>query len=357
MRLRLERHNQLLLCNLSTILLDSANPNRHHTFQGEFCWLKKLINMINIYLISFLRSKGLPIYEKLANDLDVIANEDEDPSRYVISALSSLLAVNARGQCYLSDITQTKLDFVASLALGERIVEIPGRFITLETSAKPDPVKLPELRMSADYATTACKHECAVLKQTRHVRQAHAMCTESSMAQRALMLSRAGQCGLDHTNVSLDVVETMATMDRPERYAHLDISESMLYSASTLHLYGLPFDYDALRSVDHQDACPVCHTALTDPLRPENLRARLFSWQTHMGRCGGDERCNQAHEMVKLVVKQLALCNPDPGGIAIPPSQLILEVKHLRSDASRPGDQYAIVGGLHAKDVAMDVLI
>jgi hypothetical protein len=58
-----------------------------------------------------------------------------------------------------------------------------------------------------------------------------------------------------------------------------------------------------------------------------------------------------------LAVKRLALCNPDPGGITIPPSQLILEAKHLRSDSSRPGDLYAVAGGLHAKDAAMDVVM
>ncbi len=63
------------------------------------------------------------------------------------------------------------------------------------------------------------------------------------------------------------------------------------------------------------------------------------------------------HEVVKLAVKRLVLCNPDPGGTAIPPNQLILEAKHLRSDSSRPGDLYAIAGGHHAKDAAMDVVL
>jgi hypothetical protein len=56
-------------------------------------------------------------------------------------------------------------------------------------------------------------------------------------------------------------------------------------------------------------------------------------------------------------VKILVLCNPDPGGIAIPPSQLILEAKHLRSDSSRTGDLYAIAGDLHATFSAMDVVL
>jgi len=76
-----------------------------------------------------------------------------------------------------------------------------------------------------------------------------------------------------------------------------------------------------------------------------------------MGRCGGDGRCHPAHDVVKLAVKRLALCNPDPGGTAIPLSMLIIEARHLRSDASRQGDLYDIAGGLYVKDVAMDVII
>ena len=53
--------------------------------------------------------------------------------------------------------------------------------------------------------------------------------------------------------------------------------------------------------------------------------------------------------------KNWSLCNSDPGSTMIPPKQLILKARHIRSDASRPGDLYAIAGGLHAKDVAMDV--
>ena len=127
-------------------------------------------------------------------------------------------------------------------------------------------------------------------------------------------------------------------MDRPERYSHLDLSESTLYSTSTLLLHGLPFDYGALRSVVPPYMCPICNTALTYPLRVDPLHERLFSWQTHMDKSGGDGRRTQVHEVCKLTVKRLALRNPDLGGVAIPPSQLILEARHLRSDASRPGD-------------------
>ncbi len=158
----------------------------------------------------------------------------------------------------------------------------------METTEKPEQMVLPDLIAPADFATAACKHECAILKQSRHIRQAYAVWTARTVTQKALMLSRSGQCGLDTAKAALPEIKAMATMDRPEKFTHLDLSEALLYSASTLHLHGLPFDYDALRLVVPPDICPICNTALTDPLRPVPLHDRLFSWQTHMGRCGGD---------------------------------------------------------------------
>jgi hypothetical protein len=43
--------------------------------------------------------------------------------------------------------------------------------------------------------------------------------------------------------------------------------------------------------------------------------------------------------------------------LAIPSNLLLIEPRHLRSDDSRPGDLYAIAGGHHAKDAAMDIMI
>ena len=143
---------------------------------------------------------------------------------------------------------------------------------------------------------------------------------------------------MENSKANLPVTQVVATMERPEKYDHLDISDSTICSASTLHLHGLPFDYDALSSGPLPDMCPIYSPSLTDPQRPIFRHERLFTWQIHMTRCGGDGRCAHAHEVVKLVVKRLALCNHDSGGTAIPSNQLTLEGKHLRSDSSRYGD-------------------
>ena len=95
------------------------------------------------------------------------------------------------------------------------------------------------------------------MKQSKHIRHAHVVWTKESVTQRALMLSRSGQCGLDTAKAALPEIQDVATMDRPERFSHLDLGDSTLYSASPLLLHGLPFDYDALRSVVPLDMCPI----------------------------------------------------------------------------------------------------
>ena len=97
----------------------------------------------------------------------------------------------------------------------------------------------------------------------------------------------------------------MATIDRLANYENLDLSEDTLYTASTLSLLGLPFDFASLRYINPLTRCPTCYVALMDPLLSEPLHKRLLSWQSHLGRCGGYGRCLQAHEVVKLVVNRL----------------------------------------------------
>ena len=72
---------------------------------------------------------------------------------------------------------------------------------------------------------------------------------------------------------------------------------------------------------------------------------------------GGDGRCLQAHDVVKLSLKRLALSNPDSDGIVIPSLFLLIEPRHLRSDDSRPGNLYVMAGGSQAKDTALDLMI
>ena len=68
----------------------------------------------------------------------------------------------------------------------------------------------------------------------------------------------------------------------------------------------------------------------------------IFAWQCHLGRCGGDGRRLQAHEAVKMTMRELVLSNAKPGGAAFPASSILIELPHLRSGRSRPGDIMAM---------------
>jgi hypothetical protein len=106
--------------------------------------------------------------------------------------------------------------------------------------------------------------------------------------QRALKLSRAGQCGLDTTKANTSEVPAVAMMDRPANYEHMDLCKGTLYNASTLNLQGLPYDYASFLPEDLPTCCPTCSAALMDPPRPELLHLRMFFWQSHLGRCDGN---------------------------------------------------------------------
>jgi hypothetical protein len=63
------------------------------------------------------------------------------------------------------------------------------------------------------------------MKQSRHVRLADEVWTDNTLTQRAMMLSRLGQLGLDTANASPEDVEVVDVMDRPEKFSHLNIIE------------------------------------------------------------------------------------------------------------------------------------
>jgi hypothetical protein len=83
-------------------------------------------------LISF-RSKDSPVYTRLADALDSMADtHDNTHDETLIPTIKSMLVVSTRAHAFLNTIPQTEIDFTTSLAMGERTVEIPGRYPPLE---------------------------------------------------------------------------------------------------------------------------------------------------------------------------------------------------------------------------------
>ena len=149
----------------------------------------------------------------------------------------------------------------------------------------------------------------------------------------------------------------MATINCPAALAHSETSEAPLYCAATLHRFGLPVDYARLKAVTLPEMCACCKAPLWDPSVQGSRMDRIFAWQCHLGRCGGDGRRLQAHEKIKRTMKELVLSNANPGGMAFPSSSVLIEPPHLRSDRSRPGDILALGRDVHRLDSAMDLVI
>ncbi len=84
---------------------------------------------------------------------------------------------------------------------------------------------------------------------------------------------------------------------------------------------------------------------------------RIFVWQCHMGRCGGDGRRMHVHEAMKLTVKRFVLSCPDPVGCGFPSASVLIEPRHLRQDNSRPWDIFFMGNRMHIKDSVMGVVV
>ena len=127
-------------------------------------------------LVTFCRST----YSKITDTLDSMADTpptpmDEDHAPPLHSTIDAMMTVSMRAHAFLGTIPKKEVDFSTSLIMGERTEKIPGRFSPLEAPTRPNVIVLPDLRTPANYATAPCKHECAILKQSHHVRQAHAV--------------------------------------------------------------------------------------------------------------------------------------------------------------------------------------
>jgi hypothetical protein len=161
------------------------------------------------------------------------------------------------------------------------VVEIPGKY-TGAAVQLPDPIVLPEPRSLADYALAPCKHECNILKQRRHVGQAHKLLERMDPLKQALMRASACQCGLDSAHCSSATVEAVARMDCQASLSHDGISESTLFCAATLHRFGLPVDYAKLENCVLPEACQCCAVPLWDPGNLISRPIKICIWQCHM---------------------------------------------------------------------------
>jgi hypothetical protein len=333
--------------------LQSLERSADEEFLGSFAG-------ISASLISFCRSTGLPVYfaiaealEDMGGAVELLSGDDASPTPLPILQVRE---VASRTFASLPP-SESAFTLATQLVKGHSVVEIPGRWSMEGVHNPPEQISFPDPRSLSDYTLAPCKHECSLLKQARHVRQALDIFETMNPIQQSLMRASAGQCGTDSAHCSSSTVREVALMDCPGSMSHAGISEGVLFCTSMLHRFGLPYDYAKLEDFTLPEMCPDCRAPLIDPNTHPPRHERIFTWQCHAGRCGGDGRRLYAHELYKLAMKRLVLTSSSPGGRVFPSSSVIIEPRNLRQDKSRPGDLYTVGNGLHRKDSVMDVVI
>jgi hypothetical protein len=328
--------------------LQSLEDSADEEFVGSFA-------AIAASLIAFCRKTEVQVYISIAEALEELDSPDCEG---LCPTLRGVHAAMERTEHLREPLTAEEAAGATDLVKGTRIVEVPGRFDQDKPDPAPEPITLPEPRLVSDFVTATCRHECSILKQVRHAKKAHRVLSALNPVKQALLRATAGQCGMDTARCSMVTVREVASMDRPGKgNEEADAREASLFCAATLHRFGLPVDYARLKDETLPETCACCKAPLWDAAIQGSRMDRIFAWQCHMGRCGGDGRRLQAHEVVKRTMRDLVLSNTTPGGAAFPSSSIVIEPLHLRSDKSRPGDILALGRDVHRMDTAMDLVI
>ena len=133
------------------------------------------------------------------------------------------------------------------------LVEVPG--LNDRTSSAFDLMRPPEPRGMADYLTAPCKHEWAIFKQRRHIREVHSVLVPLDPIRSALKRAYAGQCGVVSSCCTASTVEAVVGLDHPCIRSKDEASESALLCAATIHRFGIPYHYVKLESSVLPEVC------------------------------------------------------------------------------------------------------
>jgi hypothetical protein len=224
---------------------------------------------ISASLISFCRYAWLPVYFAIAKALEEMGDAEEllnnGEAGFTPLPILQVREVAARTLAPPPP-SEAAFNLATQLVKGHSVVEIPGRW-SQEGDNPPDLISFPEPRPLTDYPLAPCKHECNFIKQPRHVRQAFYILEAMDPLHQTLMRASAGQCGMDSAHCSISIVREVALIDCPRSMAHAEISEGVLFCASMLHRFGLPYDYAKVEDFTLPESCPCFSAPMWDPSR------------------------------------------------------------------------------------------
>jgi hypothetical protein len=230
-------------------------------------------------LIKFCRNTGSRVYTRIAEALE----ELDSPTGMAptCATVTNIKEVFDTVLLDVGDIAQDEIGVATQLVKGHRMVEVPGKDDDA-ASIHPEPLRPPDPRDLSDLARPPCKHECAIIKQRRHIRQAHKLLQEIGPVRGALMKAPAGQCGMDGGACSSHTVKAVAALEGQTSQAISN--EGTLYCAATLHRHGLPVDFAKLDGETLPEVCACCNAPMWDQSLVGSRPERIFAWQCHTGR-------------------------------------------------------------------------
>jgi hypothetical protein len=188
--------------------LKSLSHSADEEFLGSF-------DAIASSLITFYRKTELPIYIRIAEVVEALANvmdplEGETLS-HAAPRLTLIRKAAERAEIASSPLSNDELTMASQLIKGHSVVEVPGKWKRTADTA-PEDIVLPETRLLTDFITCPCKQEVGLMKQTRHVRPAFNIFNKMDPVRQTLMRATAGQYGRHNAHCSLYTVKDVATM-------------------------------------------------------------------------------------------------------------------------------------------------
>jgi hypothetical protein len=109
---------------------------------------------------------------------------------------------------------------------GHKLVEVLERSGPEALDSSPEALTLPEPRPMGDYIRAPCKHECIIISQVRHAKEACGDLKARNQVKQALMRATASQCGMDSAKCHALTVTEVAELDRPGLGNYRETSEA-----------------------------------------------------------------------------------------------------------------------------------
>ena len=163
-------------------------------------------------LISFCTSTELPAYIRISKALQGTENGVVDTGCATVKGVKE---ASERTGWMREPLSEEESSTATELVKGSRVVEAPGAYDPDKQNLVLEPVTLLEPRLLGDYIIAPCKHECGIIKQIRHAKQAHRLLSTLNPTKQSLLRATAGLCGMDSAHGHSSTIREVVSLDRP----------------------------------------------------------------------------------------------------------------------------------------------